>query len=39
MSWKGLGKLIGKGIVWVVRHPEAIQGVKDALTKKPDPPK
>ena len=33
MSWAGFGKLIGKGIVWLVRNPEAINTAAQVLQK------
>lgn len=35
MNWKAIGHAIGKGIGWVIRHPEAVKGIKDALKDKP----
>jgi len=38
MSWAAVGKWIGKGVVWLVRNPEAlntaVKVIKDAKKKE-----
>lgn len=35
MNWKAIGRAIGRGLVWLIRNPEAVKGIKDALKDKP----
>lgn len=34
--WLKLGKLIGKGAIWLAKHPEMLQGLL-AVVKKAEP--
>jgi hypothetical protein len=36
--WAKLGKLLGKGALWLAQHPEVLKGFMDVVKKKDPPP-
>jgi hypothetical protein len=36
LMWGSIGKWVGKGVMWLIRHPEAIGAIKQVVDKAKD---